>query len=242
MVENFLTKKSKSEGLVPTLFLVTLLIVGTTIFLNELVDAEKWMPASNESVFKNKEWWRPWTTLFAHGDLGHVSSNLFLFIPFSYFLTSTFGLFLFPVVGFLIGGIINMIVLTTLSENSILIGVSGVVYWMGACWITLSFLIDKRESLTRRIIKSIGITLILFFPEALKPEISYFSHFLGLFFGVICGAIYYLTFRKKIRAADVYQLIVEPDWQEELLWEPEPESKLEQPSLDDSKKNSISLH
>lgn len=231
MIENFLTKKSRASGLVPTLFLVMLLIVGTSLFLNDLLRADEWMPASFTSVFQEKQWWRLWTTLFAHGDLGHVSSNLFLFIPFAYFLSSTFGLFLFPVVGFFVGGIINLVVLTTLPHYSSLIGVSGVVYWMGACWITLSFLIDIRESLVRRIVKSIGITLILFFPEALKPEISYFSHFLGLVFGVFTGGLYYLIHRNKIRSSDVYQIIVEPDWTEEVLLESE-HLKEDRPSSD----------
>ena len=216
MIENFLTKKSESSkatALVQTLFLVLLLIVGTSLFLNDFFKADSWMPASFTSVFVKEQWWKPWTTLFAHGYLTHVGSNLFLFIPFAYFLSTTFSFWLFPFMGFLFGGLINLIVLTTLSPETSLIGVSGVVYWMGACWITLSFFIDLRETLTRRIIKSTGIALILFFPQTLKPEVSYLSHFLGSVFGVLSGTAYYFLNRKKIRSADVYRITVEPEFE-----------------------------
>lgn len=215
MVENFLTQKSKSEGFVPTLILVLMLLYGSFIYLHNSFNAEEWMPASAHTVYLEKQWWRAWTTLFAHGDMGHIISNLFLFIPFSYFLIGYFGSLFFPLTGFFLGGIINMLVIKTMPEHVSLIGVSGVVYWMGASWITLSFLIDTRERLSRRIIKSLGITAILFFPESLRPEVSYLTHFVGMVFGFFSALIFYMLFKKRLRAADKYQLIVEADEMEE---------------------------
>lgn len=216
MIENFLTQKPRSDGLIPTLLAVLLLIVGSHFYLNNTMNAEYWMPASARTVFQANDWWRAWTTLFAHGDLGHIAGNLFLFIPFAYFLSSTFGFFFFPFLGFFIGGLINLMVMKTMPEHTWLIGVSGVVYWMGASWITLSFLIDLREKLSRRIVKSLAITAILFVPETFRPEVSYLSHFLGTLTGFLSGCIFYFLNRKKIRDADRYEIIHEP----EIIFEP----------------------
>lgn len=211
MIENFLTIKPRSAGQISTFFLVLLLVIGTQFYLHNLIEAKSWMPASAQKVLVDREWWRPWTTLLAHGDLGHIASNLFLFIPFAYFLTSTFGFIFFPVFGFFIGGLINLLVLQSMPQHTWLIGVSGVVYWMGASWITLSFLIDLREKLSRRIIKSTAITAILFVPESFRIEVSYLSHFLGTISGFFSGLIFYYLNRQTIRSADRYAIIAEPD-------------------------------
>lgn len=211
MIQNFLTLKQNKRGMLPVLILISLLVTGTTIYLNGLIGSESWMAADYQSVFKQQQFWKLWTTLFAHGDMPHLLSNLFLFIPFAYFFTNTFSLILFPFMGFFMGGIINLFVLTTLPPQTGLIGVSGVVYWMGACWITLSFLIDLRENLYRRLIKSTAIALILFTPEAFRPEVSHLSHFAGALTGFLSGVIYYLLFRKFIRAADRYEYFPEQD-------------------------------
>ncbi len=209
MTENFLTIKPRSAGQVPTLLLVLLLVIGTQFYLYNLFEAKSWMPASAQKVFVDREWWRPWTTLLAHGNFGHIASNLLLFIPFAYFLTSTFGFTFFPVFGFFIGGLINLLVLLSMPQHTWLIGVSGVVYWMGASWITLSFLIDLREKLSRRIIKSTAITAILFIPESFKVEVSYLSHFLGTMSGFFSGLIFYYLNQQKIRSADRFAIIIE---------------------------------
>ena len=211
VVENWLTRKLNSNAWNITLVLVALLMFGSLIFLHQFFGAESWMPASYESVFKNHEYWRLWTTLFAHADPAHLLGNLFLFIPFAYFLTGYFGVLLFPLLGFVVGGLINALTLTTLSGASTLIGVSGVVHWMGATWVTLYLLIDQREPTQRRILKSIGASLILFIPTSFKPEISYLTHFLGYISGVISGAAFYFLNRKAFLAAVKFKIIKEED-------------------------------
>lgn len=217
MKENFLTKKPATNAINSTLIMVFLLLLGSYLYLNGFFHADEWMAASGERVFHKKEYWRAWSTLFAHGDLGHIASNLVLFIPFAYFLSGYFGVFFFPFIGFFIGGLINLIVLKTMPQEVWLIGVSGVVYWMGAAWITLSYLIDRRETRGKDLVKVIGISIILFVPDSFKVEVSYLSHFLGYFFGVLTGIIYYVLRRKKFRAADVYREIIEEDFSQDDL-------------------------
>lgn len=190
---------------------MSLLLFSSFIYLNNLFNAPLWMSATFDSVFTKHEWWRAWTTLFAHGDLSHIIGNLFLFFPFSYYLIAYFGYFFFPVFGFLAGGLVNLIVLQTMPSYVSLIGVSGVVNWMGGAWLALSWLIDRRESRGRRILKVVAVTIVLFVPDSFKPEVSYLSHFLGYFAGMASAIIFYYLFKKTIEAEEVLEHIPEDE-------------------------------
>jgi rhomboid protease GluP len=203
--ENWITRKMPEGGLNSTLFTVLLLAFGSFLFLTNIFNARSWMPATGERVLIHHEYWRLWSALFAHGDLAHILGNLFLFIPFAFFLSSYFTLWLFPLVGFLLGGMINYLVIKTLPLETSLIGVSGVVYWMGALWMTLAFFIDRRETLLQRWLKVSGVSLVLFFPTTFLPEISYLSHFLGYILGVFTGIVVYILFKNRFKKAEIIQ-------------------------------------
>ena len=118
----------------------------------------------------------------------------------------------FPFFGLLIGGLVNLAVLHTMQPQVGLIGVSGVVNWMGGAWLALAWLIDRRESKGRRILKVVAVTIILFIPDSFKPEVSYLSHFLGYFSGILSGIFYYIIFKKKIKLEEVVEVIYEDDY------------------------------
>ncbi len=105
----------------------------------------------------------------------------------------------------------NIAVLSTMPAHVGLIGVSGVVNWMGGAWIALSWLVDRRESTGRRILKVTAVTIFLFVPDSFKPEVSYLSHFLGFFGGVFSALIFYYFFRKKFKAEEVVEEIHEDE-------------------------------
>jgi hypothetical protein len=83
---------------------------------------------------------------------------------------------------------------------------------MGGAWLALAWLIDRRESNGRRVLKVIAVTIVLFVPDSFKPEVSYLSHFLGYFAGVFSGVLYYFIFKKKILSEEVLEVI--PDEEE----------------------------
>jgi rhomboid protease GluP len=209
ITETWLTRRPDKRALNVTLmFGLVLLFLSDCFFIND-PKFNDWMPASGMQVFGHHEFWRLWTTLFAHADLGHLMGNSILFIPLTYLLSSYFGLFFLPLLGILLGGAINWMVLKTLPDQSILIGISGVVYWMGAIWLTLYVLIDRRQRLRRRFAYALFLSLLVFVPESYKPEISYLSHFLGFLLGVVSGLAVYGLFHRRFRAAEVTQVIEE---------------------------------
>jgi rhomboid protease GluP len=207
MKENWLTKKPRYEG-----FALVFVLCAVIIALS-LSDWFSWVPldfkASPDSIFIQHQYYRLWTSLFVHGDSGHLVSNLILFIPLMYLLSSYFSTWFIPFFAILTGGLINLIVLSSLPHQVVLIGISGVVNWLGAVWMLLFVLIDRRESVRRRFAIILFITLMLFVPDTYKPEISYYSHFLGYIFGLFFAAIYFFINRSNFKQAEVFEVIEE---------------------------------
>lgn len=182
---------------------------GASLYWREPL-AHGFMPASFDLVFHQHQTWRLWTTLFAHGDLGHLLANSFLFMGLGYFLTGYFSWHLFPVLALVTGGLTNALVLWTYPEQTLLIGASGVVSWMGGAWLMLYFLIARHKSWGQRAIRACGVAVLLFMPmEAFDPQISYRTHVVGFCLGVLCGGIYFLGRRVEFQKAEVVEVEVE---------------------------------
>ncbi len=201
--ENWLTRKPKSNGAFPT-YVLALILTSAGLFSD-------WISATPHAVFTEHQYWRAWTALLAHADLGHLMSNSMILLPLSLLLTSYYGPFFFPVVGLVVGGLTNLIVLKTMPDQTALLGISGVVNWMGAAWLTLFLLIDRRESFRRRFAVAVFLTMMLFVPETFRPEISYLSHFVGFVLGIISALLYYFINRIQIHAAEVKEFIYEDE-------------------------------
>ncbi len=165
---------------------------------------QKNFSANGYLVFEKHEYWRAFTTTLLHADLNHLAHNAFFFTGLAALLHNYFGLLVFPVLSLLVGGIINLICLYFYPPQVFLVGVSGVIYFMASFWLVLYLLIERRQSLTVRILHAFAVSLIFLFPEAFQPETSYLAHGLGFLIGLPIGVLYYIWNRKKIRAADQY--------------------------------------
>lgn len=209
--ENWLTRKPEFFAFYGTFLIGVVVALLGYFYLNDSFHIHDLLPASGHAVFKNGQYWRLWTTLFAHADVGHLLGNLILLLPLSFMLSGHFGVFVFPLLGVFMGGVTNYIVLLTMSPETQLIGISGVVYWMGAAWLTLFLLIDHRKTWRQRTANALFLTVVLFIPESYKPEISYLSHFVGFVFGIFSGLLIYLVRRKDINAAEVKVSLIEND-------------------------------
>ncbi|MFM6928270.1 MAG: rhomboid family intramembrane serine protease [Bdellovibrio sp.] len=210
--ETWLSRKpSPVAGAIAALS-VLLLVIGAVVYLQNFFNAQEWMPASKETVFGQGQWWRLWTTLFAHADTGHLLSNIFLFFIMGFFLTGYFGVFVFPVAAIFLGGLTNLLVLLSYPPEIKLIGASGVVYWLGGAWLALYFLIDQKRTYFQRFLRAGGVSLGVFWPATtFDPNISYGAHLIGFVLGLVFGVLYYAFKKQTFKEAIVYDWIVDED-------------------------------
>ncbi len=91
-----------------------------------------------------------------------------------------------------------------------MIGASGVVFWMGGAWLALYVMIEVRRTLKQRLLRALGVGLLLFFPsEAFDPQVSYLTHAVGFAMGLVSGLLVYFINRKKYRESIRYGLVVD---------------------------------
>jgi rhomboid protease GluP len=202
--ENWLTQKPNMTASLIALVSSIFVALGSLVYWHNLFDIASFMVASRQSVYEQNEFWRAWSTLLVHADQKHLLGNLFLFFILGFFLTGYFGLLVFPIMAFLIGGVTNFIVLWQMPQFSSLIGLSGVVFWMGGVWLVLYFLIDRRKTLLQRAIRTLGVALVLLMPsEAFDPTISYQSHLVGFFLGLVFGILFFYFNISRFRQAEI---------------------------------------
>lgn len=210
--ETWLTRKPDPNAIFVANLVSTFVTLASLVYWLDLWGASAWMPASGETVFARHEYWRLWTTLFAHADIAHLLSNVFLFYLFGFFLGGHFGGFVFPGAALFFGGITNALVLKGMPSQVELIGISGVLYWMGAAWLILYFLIERRFNTYKRALRTLGVAILLFVPmEAFDPSISYAAHFVGFALGIAWGLLYYRIFRRRFHAAERSEIIFEEE-------------------------------
>lgn len=208
--ETWLSQKPSKYASIITAITTLLLVLGSLIYQTNFLHLHHWMEATQTAVFDQHQWWRLWTTLFAHADVGHLVSNSILFFILGYFLTGYFGVFLFPLAAFAFGGLTNWIVIASYPPTVALIGVSGVVYWMGGAWLALYFLLDRRRTYFQRTLRIVGVALGIFMPAtAFDPAISYKAHLVGFILGLTYGFLYYWRHQKTFKQALVIETIID---------------------------------
>ncbi len=207
--ETFLSKRPHVDAQIVSALSLLVLAVGCAFYWN-YPTADQWMHATREEVFAKGEFWRLWTTVFAHADLGHLLSNSLMFFILGYLLNGYFGALVFPLTALVMGGVTNAIALLTYAPDVRLVGASGVVSWMGGAWLALYFALNTKISVTGRALRSFGVALMLFAPaEAFDPKISYRTHMIGFLLGVAWGLFYYRTRRAEFKRAEIVETRIE---------------------------------
>lgn len=208
--QTWLSKKPSMSAMTMMGFLLLVMTIASFAYWGDFMGLRALLAASPNLVFEKHQYWRLFTTLAVHADQQHLVSNSFLFFVFGIFMMSYFGIFLVPFMAFLFGGITNWIILSGMPADVRLVGVSGVLFWLGGAWLTLYIFIDRRRSLAQRILRALGVGIVLFLPaEAFDPQISYSSHMVGFFLGVFWAVVYYIYKRKDFRAAEVVEIVVD---------------------------------
>jgi rhomboid protease GluP len=202
--KTFLSQRPQNRSLWTALYFQALIVVITIIDWDNLFDINSLLSASHHQVYDLHEYWRLFTTLGVHHDTGHLVGNALFFIPFAWFLNSYFGFFVFPILSFCAGALINYIVLGFYPSDVSIIGASGVVYFMVAFWLALYIGIERRHSPMQRVLRCMGIVLAELAPQAFDPQISYGSHAVGFALGLILGGLYFLVYKSVYRNAETW--------------------------------------
>src|SRR5690606_6577608 len=107
----------------------------------------------------------------------------------------------------------NLIVIANYPAQVSLVGASGIVYLLAGCWLTLYALIDRRYEIKRRLLRAVGVCLVLLFPSTYAPATSYSAHAIGLAIGVLWALTFFLKNRTHIRTSEVIETITDDDLQ-----------------------------
>ena len=207
--ETYLSKKpADGSGLVAAAsFLV---ILGfSLIFWSDFHGIASRMPASGEQVFVQGEYWRLCTSILVHADLKHLLSNALGVIGLGYLLYGYFGFRIYPCLILVAGILITLVALATYPPHTFLLGSSGCVYFMAGFWLTMYVCLERRFSIGKRLLRSLGFLLIVLFPTSINPEISYRSHAIGFGVGIVVSGLYFIKRKNSLREAE----IIETDWE-----------------------------
>jgi len=197
-----LTKTLLSKKPSPQSILVGL--VSYLILLLVFIIDNQNLSANGFLVYEKGEYWKAFTTSLMHGDFVHLGHNTLFFTTFAILLNFYFGFWVFPILSFIVGGVINLIALKIYDPQVYLVGISGVIYFMASFWMTMFVGLERHMSLYRRLMIVTGVSLILFFPEAFVKNVSYLAHGLGFGLGIILAMVYFWIKREEFRLHEVW--------------------------------------
>ena len=201
LVKNFLSRSGiKNNALYWSLGTLLVCLVMSNLYWYSPLG--EYLAASPERVFGAQEYWRLFTSSFIHGDMDHFLSNSVMLSFMGYFVAYHFKAWTFPVLSFLSGILINLIVIWNFPPETSLVGASGIVYYIWGFWLVNYILIQKHIPLVRRFMKATAIGIIVLAPSEFRPQVSYYAHAVGLALGILMGYAYYLVFKQKIHAAE----------------------------------------
>lgn len=173
-----------------------------------LINHHPWR-ANGHTVYVEGEYWRAFTTTLMHADFIHLGHNTIFFVIFSILLNFYFGFWIFPILSLLIGGVINLIALKIYDPNVYLVGISGVIYFMAAFWMTMFIALERKLKISKRFIIAIGVSLILFWPDAIEERVSYLAHALGFALGIPSAWSYFYVNKSRLRSFEQWDQRIE---------------------------------
>lgn len=189
-----------------------LVIMGfSLIFWSNYAELAPQLPASGEQVLNQGQYWRLFTSIFVHADLQHLLSNAIGIVGLGYLLFGYFGFMVYPCMTLVLGAVITMMSLATYPPNTNLLGASGVVYFMAGFWLTLYVCLERRFSVSKRVLRATGFILIFLIPTSFNPETSYRTHAIGFGVGVIIAIVHFALNKTRFRQAEKVTI----DWEDD---------------------------
>jgi len=172
------------------------IIFYLVFFLNPNFEIYLLLVQINYNVLERLELWRLITSIFLHGDLIHLISNLIGLVLFGTFVENIVSKIEYIVIYLLSGIVGNIMSLFLLPPYVISLGASGAIYGLIGAAVMLIILERNKSQLLITV-----IYLIYFVITSFSPGINYASHIFGLILGLILG---YAFIRNKIPKKDTY--------------------------------------
>lgn len=172
---------------IPAVLAFIMFYIATVVFQGSPEGDLLWL--SGDALINRHEFWRIATSLFAHADPGHLLANALIFLVFGWMLKAYFGAIAFPVLSFTAGMIANLATVLIYRPEVRLIGASGMAYGMVGLWLVFYIRYESDHSVPVRIFRAIGFSLVMMFPSAFDPHVSYLAHALGFVAGLLLGAV-----------------------------------------------------
>jgi rhomboid protease GluP len=167
--------------------------------------------ANRENVVDHGQLHRLIFSVFMHSDPAHFLSNAYMFGILGFLICGYFGPRIYFGLLFGLGTLVHWLSLLTYEPQVNLIGASGVVYVFAGFWLVMYVGIDRRFTIGARLIRAIGVGLVILFPSTIEPHVSYRAHAIGFAVGMVFAAYYYLKTKTYFRKFE----IVKPDEPEE---------------------------
>ena len=179
-------------GLVVYIIITCLVIYVATLISPRLGDAMVFVPATLAS--------HPWTlitSMFAHGGIFHIMSNMLVLYFFGTFLVALVGEKWFAAVYF-VGGIAGNLLFWLLVPYGAALGTSGAIYAVGGALMVLR---PRQPTMLLFIPIAIPlwVSILIGFALALSPGIAWQAHLGGLVVGILAG--FYFRRRERPRPA-----------------------------------------
>ena len=157
-------------------------------------DKYDYFDVSRAQIFTDGQYWRLISAIFGHGDMQHLAHNVPIYLFFAWILQAYFG-FLASVILPVASGIIsNALTIYFYEDHVRLLGASGMIFAMVALWLVLYVRIDRGAWWVKRVMRAVGFSLLVLFPQTYEPRVSYLAHLTGF----LCGAVFGVLFTKVI--------------------------------------------
>ena len=163
---------------------------GVPMFWNNNEVYRTELAVSKIAVFTHGEYWRLFSALFVHADLMHLMHNTLTFLFFGWILRGYFGWLAFPFLSLIVGALSNLATIYMYDGNTHLLGASGMIYGMVAMWLTLYIVFDRTSPMPHRVMRSLGFSLMILFPQSYEARTSYTAHASGFIIGLVVAIIF----------------------------------------------------
>lgn len=187
-VPSVFEKMPRQGSAFPGAVLFALMTIASMLRWNH-PDFTRMFEITRVSLLERHEHWRLFTALMGHGDMAHLLHNLPVFLFFAWILHGYFGLLASVVAPLMIGAISNAITVYFYDDHVRLLGASGMIYGMAALWLVLYVQFDRKNWWVKRIMRAVGFSLLVLFPQTYDPKISYLAHLSGFVCGLVIGGM-----------------------------------------------------